>query len=99
MVDTYALGAYAARREGSSPFIRTKVIRSARAGLFALLTTIHMNLRYFCMDLLSAQLRVSKSHPYLLLNSETSTRRISLLAEKELVDGCAIALGALVTYL
>ena len=25
LVDTYALGAYASRREGSSPFIRTKV--------------------------------------------------------------------------
>ena len=27
LVDTYALGAYASRREGSSPFIRTKYIR------------------------------------------------------------------------
>ncbi len=25
LVDTYALGAYASRREGSSPFIRTKI--------------------------------------------------------------------------
>ena len=35
LVDTLALGASAARREGSSPFIRTNAKRLATASLFA----------------------------------------------------------------
>ena len=37
LVDTYALGAYASRREGSSPFIRTKHVKiMSLNGLFLL---------------------------------------------------------------
>ncbi len=37
LVDTYALGAYASRREGSSPFIRTKRVKiMSLNGLFLL---------------------------------------------------------------
>ncbi len=35
LVDTYALGAYASRREGSSPFIRTKVLFYGRLAQLA----------------------------------------------------------------
>ena len=41
LVDTLALGASAARREGSSPFIRTKAINQAEAWFIALALSLH----------------------------------------------------------
>ena len=43
LVDTHALGACAARREGSSPFIRTKVKDQPMAGLL-LWCEVNLNL-------------------------------------------------------